>query len=516
MPRIRLAILTAFTACWAVMFCFMPLYVDDLWFGLTLRPWIDGSASGFPFSEIWNVYVHHWQVDNVRLANIFYVPTLLLPRWLPSIFIALAWGVAIYWLARLLELPKRGVGLFSLLLFFLAFALPWYDSIGALCYQFNYPLSSFVAIGAIYYAFRGRNWLIALLVGLILGAWHEGFGIPLLFGLGFAFLLSHQLRSPHVLALLIGILLGTAWLFISPAVTSRAPGAETIFSLSRFSYLLTLHPVFWLMLILIAISLFKKRGSQLASPLFIVFAISAIVSYGIHFATVNAPRAGWWCELASAAAVICLVKDYKVPRALPVLVGGLLLLLSFAHLIIVDVYSVRINTFYRQAVADYLKSPNGTVFASFTDEYQAPLLAWNMPDFTILLSRFSTETLAKYYDRELTPPSLVPAELQNFTATQGVPVSGIKSLCRVGDRLVVPATDLPKLSSLYIPQEASDNPVPGEFNASVDFGYKIKPNTRIIAHPFVSKADGNLYYYLYPWRCFLEMHLGSLKSITPQ
>lgn len=506
-------LMALFIASFAIFFCVMPRYLDDLWYSFHLKDWIEGKTDADLWNAIKATWHDHFYTDNVRLANIIFVPFLTLPKWVGSGLAAILWGAAMIWGLKLLHIhPSRSPWICPAF-FMWAFFMPWYDSMGVEDFQFNYIYPSFLAIAAIHIFCKHHTThsksktILTFLLGLIIGCWHEGFSAPLLAGMWTITLLYPKFRTPRPMSLLIGITIGLAWMLIQPASWMRVDNVlnENEFGLSRILFICFQHPAFLTMTALAIITLLKKTWRKVyKDPIAILLLINAATSVGIHFLTTRTPRTGWWAEYTSILLILLLLRN-MFPSALNkytprnIIFCTLITIISFAHQAMVDYYSFRIASTYNNAVKKHLDSGNDVVFTEIITEHDAPLICLFMPDFTTMLAPVNLYFVDLYYhrddDRHFIP---VPQELSHISATDGIPVPGNTGIRNINGRLFMP----------------TDSTFVNEFLAEVNFGYTTKQNVRMICYPFISEADGKRYAFVYPWRRVVEMKLGYPSEIN--
>lgn len=507
-PTMLQFIVALFIVSLGFSFVCMPRYTDDLWYAFELHDYLEGEQYGFPFTEIANTWKHHFLNDNARLSNIVFVPFLLLPKWVGSILATLLFGYAVFGMLKLCGVgtdSARNLFPVSVVLFLLAFAMPWYDSMGSENLQFNYLISMGLAVAALSAFFSGKKmfWPIAFLLGLLLGLWHEGFGVPLLCGIGVYAVVRRKIIKASQVALLIGLLGGCVCLMSCPVFFDRAYDREHIWTLGHLMFIAVSHIAVFVLVLSVVVAAAMKRLHILNQPVPVVLLVSIVVSLAIHVYATRTPRTGMWAEFASifmSAYVIANLMPHRRKLVLSV-AACILLALTAAHQWLMDIHSVRIGRQFSEAVERYATSADGTVFVDFTTEYDSPLLAWYSPDFTLFTSAPSRLMTGYYYRRDdcdVNEFKPVPTALEYISAESGRPVAGNSGIRINGSHLFMPCDSLNS----------------GEFRATIDFGYKTVSDCRLIYIPFVSKKDGQRYAYLYPWRRIIEMRFGSIRRIS--
>lgn len=511
-----IVVLALLTVTFAIFFIGMPRYLDDLWYSIHLKPWLDGVPGAPLWQAMKDTWTEHMLTDNVRLANMVCVPFMILPKWVGSGISALLWGVSMAWGARLAGLdPGRLTPLLSLGMCLWAFFMPWYDSMGVENFQFNYIWPTFLAVLSLrlFFSDKQRNpgWVFA--AGLLTGLWHEGFTAPLLASFCTILTLCPHTRNRSAWWLTSGLALGMVWMLAWPTSWQRVANVtgENEFGPGRVVFIAFQHPALLLMLLTAALSLCRRKWrEQLSDTITLALIVSALASAAIHFATTRTARTGWWAEYCAVITILRML-GHMCPRLsrsdkpTSLLVTLPLLLLTFTRQTVVDIYAIRIREAYDKALSKHLHSGQDNVFAEVPDEHSSPLICLYAPDFTPLLAPVNLTFVNFYYHRDDARQFIpAPEQLRRVTATSGVAVPPVPG----GEDLHIRELD----GRLFMP---TDETARGEFIADVDFGYTRKQGVRIIYHPFVSEADGKRYAYLYPWRRVVEMRLGHPRAISP-
>lgn len=490
-----------FTATIAVMFVVMPRYVDDFWYAENIRPWIEGDAVGSPLPAIAETWRFHYLTDNARLPNVLIVPLLLLPKWVGSLPAALALGVAAMWLCAM---TARRTTLFAsaVAMLMMAYCLPWYDVMGSEDLHLNYQVTTLLAVWCVA-VFLGRGGVTgvagAFALGLLTGAWHEGFALPLVAGMGAACVLWPRYRRSRSLSLSAGLVAGLVWLLSCPSFFNRAAGAAEIFTLGRLAFVAASHPAVILALALTVATLASSRRRQmLANPLFVILLVSAVASVGIQLVATRTPRTGWWGEFSSIFIVVYFLRHLAARRAAKA-AACLMLAVAFLHQGLADYYSFVIRHDFDRAIANYRKPAPEPYFADYVTEHEAPLAAWFAPDFNLFTSRVNRKMVKDYYHPDDSCEfDVIPEELRMVTMQTGTALGG-NTGARVAD------------GHIFMPDPGVG--CSGEFDAAIDYGLFTKSGVRVFYIPFTSQADGRRYLYLYPWRAIIEYRLGRPTAI---
>ena len=512
--RFYVAVNIIFVLLLAAGFIVMPPFADDLWYYQDIYAARQEGASGL--AAACNTVVNHYLCDNGRLSNVAFSFSLLLPRWIGSLFAACVFGGALLLAYRLIaRFSHRRTGFLTVVsvISLCGLALPWYDYLYQQCYQFNYLISTGISMLAIYLVLfstelkKCRQYIIAFfLVGTVAGGWHEGFGVPLLSGIIVLLIFRSEYRNYYVVSLLAGLITGIIWVLASPAALARIGGSGSL--LSQCVAVMMLHPVFLLLLISCFILVLKKELHKvLSSPLVIIMVVSALMSLAIHLASVRAPRAGWWCEFASVVLIgyMAAISVKRVGKTVKV-AGALLLAVTLIKLTVCDVYAWRYREQYSGLVSDYRDSSDGVVFIDFIPEYASPLIAWMAPSFHLYYDRYQRWMFAECYGDETKQPVIIPSGLKDVTWSDGRPVDGNIPVRRFGDFYLCRQEDFEEIND-------DDTAREGEINGRLKIGPVTLKSARVF-YFFFENDRGEELVLLLPWRVFPISPLFEIESIS--
>jgi len=535
MLRLNYILLGVFTLSILIFFCVMPWYLDDLWYAVHLKDWREGVPGASLWEGMVTTWCEHIDTDNVRLANMVFVPFLALPKWVGSGLAALLWGVCMVWSFSIAGVDARRSPLVVVALFLWAMLLPWYDGMGVECFQFNYIYSTFLSLLCLRIFMKspaervgdrspadaaGLN-LLLLLTGFVCGIWHEGFTAPLICITGFLLAFYPQWRTPRRLWLFAGLCLGMVWFLAWPTSWHRLDnvwGEDYKFGPGRVVFIALQHLcVMALCIVMVVVLAVRRRGrghiiKNCFDPLNIALMLGILCSCLIHALTTRTPRTGWWGEVLAVIVILRLLGSFDVPKcgrsvwrygrmaALTVLS-----LLTFIHQGLVAYWAVRVGREFDRVVETHIKTGEKVVFADIVDEHRSPLICMYAPDFTTLLAPVNLQFINQYYhpagEQTFIP---VPRELRCVSALTSQRVPAVEGCADLGIRQ--------SGGRMFMP---TDSVEVYEFPATIDFGYTTKHNVRMVAYPFVSEGDGKRYACLYPWRRVVEMRLGAIQAVSP-
>ena len=496
------------TIAHVVIYLIMPYTCDDYWYMTPLRDYFMGIDPSFPATELWNNWVEHYQTDNIRFSNIVFSLFLLLPKIIPSIISGLFVGAMLILSAKISGINSRNPLMVLLLTLMISFMLPWYEQMFSLCFSFNYIWASALALYIAHVFFikkRSTGVVTSLLLGVILGAWHEGFSLPLLGGF-VVYLLSN---SSHVnrsrIAIILGLVLGLLWLISAPGlqinVEHKTKSIEIVLILKK----IVLYHIPYLILIFSTIVALIKRSTRcfVKDSMFIALCTISTIGVSLNLVLDVGVRTGWMGYLFAIIATIYLWKNIKnakycqvKSRVKHVLAIAIALFLSI-HYIIVIHYGVKVNNEFEYVLEEYEKSEDGVVFADVTYDYQVSPLAWKKPYFENFTYTWVAYWIDQYYNcgKKL---RVIPTCLSNAESLRGEKVEGDNPFMIYQGFLYAPIND----NSQFKP----------EVYYEIDFGHTKK--VLMCSNFKFTTERGKNYYFSFPQRATVPLWFGKIKSIN--
>lgn len=491
-----------------LIYSFMPYTCDDYWYMTPFRGFFMGVDTSFPAESLWHCWSDHYQTDNIRLANIVFSFFLLLPKVLPSIICGLLVGVILWMSAKMCNISSRNPLLVAILALMLSFLLPWYEQMFSLCFAFNYIWASALTISLAYIFFykdKQVGVVLSLLLGIIVGAWHEGFSIPLLAGfMVYAFTNRRMINHRHI-AIMCGLVVGILWLLHAPGLQLNVGNKVPSLSLSSvFSKLVLYHiPLLVLLFSVIIASIGKNTRNLIFDPIFVALSSICFIGAMMNLILNVGVRTGWMGYLFGIIATIYLWKKMKnarytqfksvLKRTLAIAVA----LFLFAHYAIVVYYSNKVRTEFETVIERYQESSDGVVFADVTYDYQASPLAWKKPYFENFTYTWIPYWVDKYYDcgknLRVIPPCLINAE-----DLKAVKVKGDNPFMIYNGYLFAPIDN--------------DQYVAKEHYYEIDFGHVKK--TLMCTNFIFTTSKGNKYYFSFPQRATVHRWIGEIEEMN--
>jgi len=412
-------ILAVVAVVYAAMSWLTPLMFDDLLFISSYREITGGDA--FSLGGYAEYFMQLRNNDNSRLANEVFPAIILWPgtRVIFNVLTGLMMSMIILLVSRIVtsQWTPRG-GLCITIWFALLLTLPWRNNIFVTNYSLNYIYSAVIALSfaiAMLRLLRGRESKLfvaaTLLLGLLIGAWHEGFAAPLLGALGVVGCIdgfrSRRVSVPYWSIIIISALVMLAFA-LSPGILNRAGrelgGDVSIFY--RLPRLVVNNYVVIGTIIFVAVAALTSKGRKLIASAFadswcLLFALCALFGLAICMVVNPTPRTAFWPQLA--ATVLWLrwlwlryhqrVTGWKRTAAIAVM-AVFIAAQSSVSIYWQHKYFVEHN----QIVAMLEKSP-GTVFYDVIDPRNVPTISMYMPARIEFHDVFGPYAFTQYYGR---------------------------------------------------------------------------------------------------------------------
>lgn len=487
-------LVTAVTVAFGLMYLMMPRAGDDYWF---LAGMFDDG-----FCECWRWHIYN---DNSRLSNILGSLTLLLPRWIPALVstAAVAWSLVL--LGRMVggSRPWQRPVAFTVVAAAFVLALPWWECIFTAVFAYNYLWPTPVMLWLMLWLSglqRRRPWLM-LLVGVLFGAWHEIFSLPLLGGTVVLLLFSRRHRRLDVLALAVGLLIGCAWVMLSPSVINRTGYWHRVHPLPEEYHILWWHVASGAFLLLAMGSLCVRRmHRRVLHPYTIVIAVYAGVC-AVSLVVSQTIRAAWPIYLLAYVGMVHLLlglwRGMRSRGGVAVAFTAVVWAFVLTHLAVAVPLAFTIHRQEQFIVAEYERTQGSErpIVADILLPQDAPVLAFGKPYTGLYSYYWHTGNMADYYN--LPRPEVLPRALADYRAGMGTPVPGNLSARCYRGYFVAPM------------QECFAFPITA---GKIDYGMRLDIN--VLHCVRFRGADGGDYVYITPQQAPLQWLLGRSPAIN--
>ena len=485
--RIPAAVDIVVAVGFALMFLCFPVSSDDFSYMHSMREWFAGDGSvARALTDCW---AERFAGDNIRLANIVFTFFLLLPHWVGCLISGVAVWLSLRFMNRVVwnRRPSPTQAVWMALLF--AVALPWFDQIVVMCFQFNYVWATALSLGVCYIFLRRPGfpaWGAALLA-LVAGAWHEGFSLPILGGMVLLMLLWRRFRTPRNIAMAIAMAVGVALIMCAPGATGRVHEGGLIPAFAEIVATAKYHLPAIAFILLAAVGLLsRRRRAEVLAPLPVFLVVGIAITFAIHLQTRFAARIAWWSCLCGVMGTMYMCNLFASRRRAVVMASRVLTAMAgfllVAHLAVADVMTVRVAREHAEAIDLYRRGK--PVFVDYTSASEAPLLAFGKPYYDLLTYDWNLRCAELLFTEGRYSFNPVPAVLANATDDSGAAMPGTPGLRALGGKWFMPRT--------------SDNDNKQLLNARISFGSHIVDRT-VICIPFISAADNRPYWFIYPY-----------------
>ncbi len=418
-------------ALFGFMFIMHPKAWDDYWFtyDIFLNAYDDKG-----FYDFWRGFkegfVHRYTCDNSRMCNALAIFALLIPRWIPAVISTVVFAAGYRLMLRVATVNEGQLAKFTLVSLCLIVFPTWHDSFFSTVYLFNYTWGMAIMFWAIHVFLSPKRQRLrkAILLGLLLGCWHESYAAAGFVGLAAVLALDKTMRRPDRWALVASIAAGSIWLVAFPAWRTRISNESGLFD-SSFSHLIFswgyyIFTVFWVVCIC------SKKWRHIAKlPVPIITLSGGLIVLPAVIASGNG-RAAQPAMLLACCGLPYLLSN-MFPGRFPLYKPSVKIAvcaiwaLIIAHLAMSCRYIAKIRH-----SADILigqienhPSPDDTYFIPIVEEWQASPLAVRKPNFRIFdLNDCNCGFLANNYRTGLIKP--VPDVLHNYREGLGTPIKG--------------------------------------------------------------------------------------------
>lgn len=497
--------LFAFVAgCFAYLFISDPLSGDEKWFikeldneifskhPHTISDFITGLITG---------YSYHFYGDVSRLGNYLAMTLLVFPPWIASSFLAIILTGLLYFMTKITDIHPGEWKSLTLLLFLFVVTVPWNDNMFSIMYGYNYTASSLLLVLAIYYFMRNNPLPVgsAILLGLLLGAWHESFAVTLVGGGLLVFAIHWKMIRKDRVLLVICTAVGALFVFLAPSMSKRASNSLLYFEYVRLLFFWT----YFIVLGLCLVCLTRRSWRSLPLNPLVLFTIASGGLLIIVISTVRI-RAAFPISILSCAALTFLInqmwlKAHSHKSYIATILSAVLAVALVVHLTAV----CRVSAIQRREMIEITKQidldarteSRKQIFAKMTYPEQTTWLALHTPKKHIYYRYDPFVSLFGFYYGN-TIPNIIPVELKDYTAELGTPIPGNQDVKIYKGHLISRNADL----SFFMDTQITYDSIRHEHTVS-------------IVYPFVG-ADDYIYQYIIPRRSAISYYLGDPTDIT--
>lgn len=451
----------------ALGFVWFPAIGDDIGYMGSFKNYI---VNGKPFdpSGITESISIRYQNDNARLANVVMTFLAPLPRaigaWLSVVAL-----VAVFWIGS--KLGSFTTRPWPLILFIagVVFCCPWIDQLYLIDFQLNYLWASALMLWLLISWLKESSAIGLFFLGLVVGVWHEGFGLPAAAGIFVSTLLFRQNRSlAKTAAALSGLAIGLAYLYFSPAMQNRLPGLNGYFS----GRMIMVIPFAIPTVIYIVALVIRKMRHKNPDIVDVLMATVSLSSVAIMLWFEMGSRVGMPAVICSLIGLIKFIPD-SPKRLIPAVILGAFTLI---HIIAVDIVCLKLKRETEAVIALYRSNPRETIFSPMTSRGDVPLICMLKPYFDWFAHEKPAKFFSDFYGKTKDPIMVVPEAIADYDPEKASRVDGDAQITRWGGHNVGPAIDsIPRVITLV------DN-----------YGRGLRQRDYYVV-PFTSRYDGKKY-----------------------
>ncbi len=524
-----------------------PRTGDDYGFLVFFKPWFDSQPElineqgitmvdkggnffkyGFPIDEYVETIKNRYNGDNFRLSNIIAIFFLIIPRWIGPLITLLLIFLIVRESFRMSDLDPDSSPLMPIYLGLFTILIWTGDALNEFDFQVNYIWGVFVAVMLLRcLRSQKRGTLSSVILGVMMGWWHEGLALPIIVGLVAMCIVSRECRQKKYYVAIVAMAIGLGFQVVSPGthgrIDSEFASLTFIFSVESVKNIARETALFCMALVLsLVTSLCVGWRRVFADRVILFLSVSSLVSLTIMCSTGVFCRGGFWMYYAVGVVIIRLL-SIVLPHFSScynwknIAMGFPLLLLVYTHWGYVAYYSIRFNKIVNEQLSLWLQHPGETRFAEVLPLQEMPLMCGYLPsakDFTYFdrIKYYYAPDIKKRYGKEVfgygEMMSLIPERLRDVTDNSGRAIPGGSPIREYMGLLFMPETE-------FVTQFLNKNGLSRwKFTITCDYG-KGYVNRSVYLTSFISEADGKRYCYVEPIVIWYVAHFKSVKRISP-
>ena len=409
------------------MFYLHPYTLDDEWFLSPMSAFKSDPTIANFFSGWRDSIIEHFTCDNGRIGNMIGSALLAGPRWLIAIILGTSVALAIFVLAKVAGAWKKNLMIFCGIVFLYMIALPWHDFMFMRMYSLNYQIPTFLAFGTLGLVLNVRlsKWWWALIAGLLVSAWHEAFGAPLLAAVVMLMIFKPRYRTRTNCILCAALLCGIIYLALVPGTRVRSGDFNLFHGFAEPLRALHLGILFLAYIVMFVVALcFHKWRNRLDYSTHIALLTIGFVSWIIWRTFFNGARITWCLEAASVAGIANLAFTFPHslrPRILRAAVEFILLLVPISLLALAIPYLAKLNR-HAEAYCELVNyKPGVKAFYTYPEPWEQPLYLLERPNPNLLIGWSRKTSFA------------IPETLRNYNPELAIPLPGDNGGARLWD-----------------------------------------------------------------------------------
>lgn len=413
--------------CFTALFCTVPLALDDYWYLADMNRFGTGADGEFNFFRgLVGTYQEHYLSDNGRLANLFGIPFLYLPRIIVGLISGFLVWVSLKLMTELSTDKNANFAIATLIVAIYTFVLPWSDYIFTTDFTFNYVWGGALMVFALAVFLHERkiNSVLSFISGLVLGCWHEIFSVPILFGALLTFIFHRDYIRSDRIRMCAGLFIGFAWLWFAPARAAEAGFGQMISrdlpGLDRLGE--CWFPIAYIIFEMVILAFYKTRKLALSPEM--LFGISGSLICLIIFILSQTHRVLFSGEILATIGLgftLCHIFKKLLDRNKKIIIYScsILWIVLLAHFVSAFTIGLKIRDEEEFIITEYLKSKDkdGTVFADVTTPDSAPWLSFGKPCQMWYTYYAHPQLVSEYFGGEFL--KIIPPALKNYGEGRG-------------------------------------------------------------------------------------------------
>ena len=489
-----------FVLLFAIIFAIYPFTGDDLWYTARYEGFLQEPDKG-ALDAFLGTVLEHYIIDTSRLSNPVYLFTVILSRPLGVLIVIVCFTIGFGMMTKLSDIKIGETVKLIFLMFLTVFMVNWHEHMFCLNFAFNYVVILPVYFGA-FLIFLGKRkvkvgWLV--LMGVVLGAWHESYAISFIGSACVLMVLKKEYRTTWRTILVISTIVGLLWILAWPSFQTRL--SVTHVQDSPFRRFIYTFP--WLFVVggFVVSLLVRKWRNVCKDPIVIICLVSGfllcIVLLRTYYIRSFTPA------FFLSACALCRILQVWFPKIVSeryirgCVCGVALLAIVCTHLVAVARESVIVRECSNNTVslAKEYKGDGKDFFAPVRYPWHASWLTLMRPDQDLFIPGYGLNSIITFFaEGDARIPYILPVELKDYTAGAGTPFESDQTYRMYKGYIVCEdlSTDKDHLDVYY-----------SLFNTWPVVEHCYVENLRFIG------ADGGEYLYVAPIRSKLTTFLGN-------
>ena len=382
--------LIVLTALFTAMFGIMPPLRDDQWFMSFATAFLENPSISNFIDGFREQVVFRYNFDNARIPNILGTVWVVLPRWFMVGVLGASFAFAVYLGARLSQTWRSSAVGFSVLIFGIVIALPWFDDMFTVMFAMNYLVPSALTAYAALVFLRPvpphTAWAFAL--ALVVGLWHEAFAATMLAGVVFTAIVIPSYRRPATAAMAAALIAAIIFLASVPGTGTRIGSFHPERFIKLHLGVLTGLPFYLFAISALTLWARKTTRRHLITPQFVFIFGACGGAWAVWRFFLTDYRDSWPMIYVSSIGLAYIVGKIFATRAKPVWAAyAVLITASFVQPVLSVPWFIKMRQEVMTAnEAVMAAGEDSVVFTPVTTPFTAPWYTMGRPSFEIYKS----------------------------------------------------------------------------------------------------------------------------------